>query len=92
MVYGDGQNELSQYQITSQIVHHFARSSTELASLGLKIEKHYGAPQDIEWARNNGKFYTFNHGRSRHYSLRFNAIDLVDLHLYSTPVIRVAQW
>ncbi len=29
----------------------------ELTELILKIEKHYGFPCDIEWARENGKFY-----------------------------------
>lgn len=29
----------------------------ELAKLGLKISDHYGAPQDIEWARAKGKFF-----------------------------------
>lgn len=28
-----------------------------LAKLGMEIENHYGAPQDIEWAYENGKFY-----------------------------------
>ena len=28
----------------------------ELARLGLRIEEHYGAPQDIEWARADGRF------------------------------------
>lgn len=29
----------------------------ELAALGVKIEKHYGKPQDIEWALENGRLY-----------------------------------
>lgn len=28
-----------------------------LARIGKKIERHYGSPQDIEWARENDKFY-----------------------------------
>jgi len=28
-----------------------------LATYGSRIENHYGAPQDIEWARANGQFY-----------------------------------
>ncbi|HEX5415514.1 MAG TPA: PEP/pyruvate-binding domain-containing protein, partial [Chloroflexota bacterium] len=28
-----------------------------VARLGVAIEKHYGAPQDVEWARANGKLY-----------------------------------
>ncbi|MDQ3263759.1 MAG: phosphoenolpyruvate synthase [Myxococcota bacterium] len=28
-----------------------------LATLGLKVEKHYGAPQDIEWAEEGGAWY-----------------------------------
>jgi pyruvate,water dikinase len=28
----------------------------EIASLGLRIEKHYGSPQDIEWALEDGSF------------------------------------
>ncbi|RKH69789.1 phosphoenolpyruvate synthase [Corallococcus aberystwythensis] len=29
----------------------------ELARLGLRVERHYGAPQDIEWAEQGGRFY-----------------------------------
>ncbi|HSX41716.1 MAG TPA: PEP/pyruvate-binding domain-containing protein, partial [Candidatus Saccharimonadales bacterium] len=29
----------------------------EIARLGLKIEEHYGKPQDIEWAFVDGNFY-----------------------------------
>ena len=29
----------------------------ELARLGLRVERHYGAPQDIEWAEAGGRFY-----------------------------------
>jgi len=29
----------------------------EVATLGLQIEQHYGAPQDIEWALQDGKMY-----------------------------------
>lgn len=29
----------------------------ELAEICINIEKHYGKPQDIEWARENNKFY-----------------------------------
>lgn len=29
----------------------------EIATLGLRIEQHYGAPQDIEWALQDGTFY-----------------------------------
>ncbi|RKH18511.1 phosphoenolpyruvate synthase [Corallococcus sp. CA047B] len=29
----------------------------ELARLGLRVERHYGAPQDIEWAEADGQFY-----------------------------------
>jgi pyruvate,water dikinase len=29
----------------------------EVASLGLRIESHYGSPQDIEWALQDGKMY-----------------------------------
>lgn len=28
-----------------------------LAALGLKVEAHYGAPQDIEWAEEGGRFF-----------------------------------
>src|SRR6266540_4438401 len=31
--------------------------ATELAKLGVEIEKYYGEPQDIEWCFVNGKFY-----------------------------------
>ena len=30
---------------------------TELAKLGMAVERYYGAPRDIEWARQDGKFY-----------------------------------
>ena len=29
----------------------------ELSELIIKIENHYGSPQDIEWARENNRFY-----------------------------------
>ncbi|GMU06590.1 phosphoenolpyruvate synthase [Corallococcus caeni] len=29
----------------------------ELARLGLRVERHYGAPQDLEWAEQDGRFY-----------------------------------
>jgi pyruvate,water dikinase len=29
----------------------------EVATLGLRIEKHYGSPQDVEWALQDGKMY-----------------------------------
>lgn len=29
----------------------------QLARLGLRVERHYGAPQDIEWAEEGGRFY-----------------------------------
>jgi pyruvate,water dikinase len=29
----------------------------EVATLGLQIEQHYGAPQDVEWALQDGKMY-----------------------------------
>jgi pyruvate,water dikinase len=31
-------------------------AAVELASLGVRIEEHFGAPQDIEWARAGGEF------------------------------------
>ncbi len=31
-------------------------AAVELASVGLRIEKHFGAPQDIEWVRSGGAF------------------------------------
>jgi rifampicin phosphotransferase len=31
--------------------------AAELAAYGTRIENHYGAPQDIEWAREDGKFW-----------------------------------
>ncbi|HSH31974.1 MAG TPA: PEP/pyruvate-binding domain-containing protein, partial [Candidatus Saccharimonadales bacterium] len=30
---------------------------SQLVGLGLKIEQHYGAPQDIEWAFEEGRFW-----------------------------------
>jgi pyruvate,water dikinase len=32
-------------------------AAAELAALGGRIRDHYGAPQDIEWARRDGRFY-----------------------------------
>ncbi len=32
-------------------------AAAELAGLGGRIRDHYGAPQDIEWARRDGRFY-----------------------------------
>ncbi|MBZ4330306.1 phosphoenolpyruvate synthase [Corallococcus sp. AS-1-12] len=29
----------------------------ELARLGMRVERHYGSPQDIEWAEQDGRFY-----------------------------------
>ncbi|WP_163993162.1 phosphoenolpyruvate synthase [Pyxidicoccus caerfyrddinensis] len=29
----------------------------ELARLGLRVEKHYGSPQDVEWAQSGGRLY-----------------------------------
>ncbi len=29
----------------------------QLANLALRVEKHYGEPQDMEWAFANGQFY-----------------------------------
>lgn len=31
--------------------------AAELAASGIRIEEHFGAPQDIEWARANGHFF-----------------------------------
>ena len=31
--------------------------AAELAAYGTRIENHYGAPQDIEWARTDGRFW-----------------------------------
>ena len=31
--------------------------AAELAGYGTRIENHFGAPQDIEWARTNGRFW-----------------------------------
>lgn len=33
------------------------QQAAELTELGLKIEEHYGVPQDIEWGLANGKWY-----------------------------------
>jgi phosphohistidine swiveling domain-containing protein len=33
------------------------KSAANLAELGVQIEQHYGAPQDIEWARESGEFF-----------------------------------
>ncbi len=34
-----------------------AADAAELARYGTRIENHFGAPQDIEWARTNGRFW-----------------------------------
>jgi pyruvate,water dikinase len=33
------------------------KAAATLAELGVRIEEHYGAPQDIEWARAGGEFF-----------------------------------
>ena len=33
------------------------KAAAVLAELGVRVEQHYGAPQDIEWARADGEFY-----------------------------------
>jgi rifampicin phosphotransferase len=33
------------------------KAAAVLAELGVRIEKHYGAPQDVEWARAAGEFF-----------------------------------
>ena len=33
------------------------KAAAELAELGMRIEQHYGAPQDVEWARAGGEFF-----------------------------------
>jgi rifampicin phosphotransferase len=33
------------------------KAAAVLAELGVRIEQHYGAPQDIEWARADGEFF-----------------------------------
>lgn len=44
-----GEKSKSQVMADTQII--------KLAKLGMKIEKHYGAPQDIEWCMEDGKLY-----------------------------------
>jgi pyruvate,water dikinase len=33
------------------------KDASALAELGVRIEQHYGAPQDVEWARAGGEFF-----------------------------------
>jgi len=33
------------------------KAAAALAELGVRVEQHYGAPQDIEWARADGEFF-----------------------------------
>ena len=33
------------------------KAAAVLAELGVRVEQHYGAPQDIEWARADGEFF-----------------------------------
>ncbi len=33
------------------------KAAAELAELGMRVEQHYGAPQDVEWARAGGEFF-----------------------------------
>jgi rifampicin phosphotransferase len=33
------------------------KAAAVLAELGVRIEQHYGAPQDVEWARADGEFF-----------------------------------
>ena len=61
MVYGEDEGVVTQ-NIEAQRSQMFSISDdevTELASQAMVIEKHYGRPMDIEWAKdgNNGKIY-----------------------------------
>lgn len=44
------ENKKNKQKLTGQEI-------TELAEIVIKIEKHYGSPQDVEWAYKKGKFY-----------------------------------
>lgn len=58
LIFQDGQNaevELSESEGGKRTLGD--EQVKELAQLGIKIEQHYGSPQDIEWALGKGKIY-----------------------------------
>jgi len=58
MVYKDGKNR--KVDVPDDIADRTTLRETqvqELARLGIKIEKHYGSPQDIEWVIKSGEFF-----------------------------------
>ena len=52
---GNEWRELSEKEGSKQVLN--GKEILELAKLIVKIEKHYGFPVDVEWAREKGKFY-----------------------------------
>jgi pyruvate,water dikinase len=58
MLYANGKNSI--VKVPDEIADRNVLWETEiskLAHIGLKIATHYGAPQDIEWAKSRGKFF-----------------------------------
>jgi phosphoenolpyruvate synthase/pyruvate phosphate dikinase len=58
MMYKDGRNkiiEVPEHKADKAVL--WEDEVIKLAKLGMKIARHYGSPQDIEWARHRGKYY-----------------------------------
>ena len=58
LVFKDGRNQ--EVPVPEDLISEFVLTDSqleELVELGKKIESHYNSPQDIEWAREKGKFY-----------------------------------
>lgn len=58
MVFQDGENKEIEVPSNIKDIQTITDNQViELAQIGLKIEQHYGSPQDIEWAMEKGIFY-----------------------------------
>jgi pyruvate,water dikinase len=58
LILSEGKNEHIDISLSSQNLQKLSDDKiVELAKICRKIEKHYGVPQDIEWAYENGKMY-----------------------------------
>jgi pyruvate,water dikinase len=55
LVWRDGENQRDSVKPPQEIVSHVVLQ--RLLQTGAKIEEHYSAPQDIEWAVEDGKLY-----------------------------------
>lgn len=60
IVRGDGAGNERREALPPEQAHQRVLNDVEvlaLARLGLRVERHYGSPQDIEWAEEGGRFY-----------------------------------